>query len=67
METPEDIVEEILPMLEPSFRLRLETHTDVGDVQPSTIALGPEEQGIFDRIPLEPVLLDELIPQGSYQ
>jgi len=61
-----DIVEEILPMLEPSFRQQLETQQDVGDVQPSTITLRSEEQGIFDRIPLEPVLLDELIAQGSY-
>ena len=42
-----DIVEEILPMLEPSFRLKLETHPDVGDVQTSAIALGPEEQVYF--------------------
>ena len=66
VEKPWDIVEEILPMLEPSFRQQLETQQEVGDIQPSTIALGPEEQGIFDRIPLEPVLLDELIAQGSY-
>ena len=66
VETPWDIVEEILPMLEPSFRQQLETQQEVGDAQPSTIPLGPEEQSIFNRIPLEPVLLDELISQGSY-
>jgi len=66
VEKPWDIVEEILPMLEPSFRDHLATHQNVVDGQPSAIALGPEEQSIFNRIPLEPVSLDELIAQGSY-
>ncbi len=66
VEKPWDIVEEILPMLEPSFRQQLETQHKVGDSHPPAIALGPEEQELFDRIPLEPVLLDELIAQGSY-
>ena len=61
-----DIVEEILPMLEPSFRHQVETQHKMGDNQSSTMALGPEEQGVFNRISLEPVLLDELIAQGSY-
>jgi DNA processing protein len=61
-----DIVEEILPMLEPTFRHHLETQHTIGETQPPTIALRPEEQEIFDRIPLEPVLLDELIAQGPY-
>jgi DNA processing protein len=66
VEKPWDIVEEILPMLEPSFRDHLETqHNDVAS-QPSTVPLGQEEQRIFDRIPLEPISLDELITQGSY-
>ncbi len=66
VEKPWDIVEEILPMLEPFFRQQLETQHNVGDSHPPAIALGPEEQEMFDRIPLEPVLLDELIAQGSY-
>jgi DNA processing protein len=66
VEKPWDIVEEILPMLEPSFRQQLETQHKVGDSHPPAIALGSEEQELFDRIPLEPVLLDELIAQGSY-
>jgi DNA processing protein len=66
VEKPWDIVEEILPMLEPSFRQQLEAQHKVGDSHPPAIALGPEEQELFDRIPLEPVLLDELIAQGSY-
>ena len=61
-----DIVEEILPMLEPPFREQLETQPQVGKIQPTTHALGPEEKSIYDRISLEPVLLDELIAQGSY-
>jgi DNA processing protein len=66
VEKPWDIVEEILPMLEPSFRKHLETQQNVVKTQPSRVGLGPEEQDIFDRIPLEPVSLDELIAQGSY-
>ncbi len=66
VEKPWDVVEEILPMLEPSFRHHLETQHNIGETPPPTIALGPEEQKMFDRIPLEPVLLDELISQGSY-
>ena len=66
VEKPWDVVEEILPMLEPSFREHLETPQDLAETQPSTIVLGPEERHVFDRIPLEPVSLDELIAQGSY-
>jgi DNA processing protein len=61
-----DIVEEILPMLEPSFRHHLETQHHIGETQIPTVLLGPEEQEMFDRIPFEPVLLDELIAQCSY-
>jgi len=61
-----DIVEEILPMLEPSFREHVETQQEGVNTQPPSIALCPEEQHVFERIPLEPVLLDELIAQGSY-
>jgi DNA processing protein len=66
VEKPWDVVEEILPMVEPSFRHHLETQHNTGENQLPTIALGSEEQEIFDRIPLEPVVLDELIAQGSY-
>ncbi|MDH5562795.1 MAG: DNA-processing protein DprA [Nitrospirota bacterium] len=66
VEKPWDIVEEILPMLEPSFRDHLEIPQHVGEGQPSPIALGQEERSVFDRIPLEPVSLDELIAQGPY-
>jgi len=61
-----DVVEEILPMLEPSFCDQLQAQQHGGPNQLSTIPLGPEEQGLFDRIALEPVSLDELITQGSY-
>jgi DNA processing protein len=66
VEKPWDIVEEILPMLEPSFRDHLETPQHVGEGQPSPIALGLEERNVFDRIPFEPVSLDELIAHGPY-
>lgn len=61
-----DIVEEILPMLEPSFCDQLQTQQHVEASHSSSIELGAEEQDVFDRIPLEPVSLDELISQGSY-
>ena len=66
VEKPWDIVEEILPMLEPSFRQHLETQHQIDEIPLSSVALSPEEQGLFDKIPSEPVLLDELIAQGSY-
>jgi len=66
IEKPWDIVEEILSMLEPSFCDQLQTPQQLEDSQHSSIKLGPEEQHLFERIPLEPVALDELIAQGSY-
>jgi len=66
VESPFDIVEEILPMLELSFRDRLEKQPLMLQSQPSAPALGPEEQRLFDGISLEPVSLDDLISQGSY-
>lgn len=66
VEKPWDIVEEILPMLEPSFRENLEKRHNEVETQTTTLVLGPEEQHLFDRIPLEPISLDELITQGSY-
>ncbi len=66
VQEPWDIVEEILPMLEPSFRENLERLHNEVETQATTLVLGPEEQHLFDRIPLEPISLDELITQGSY-
>jgi DNA processing protein len=66
VETPLDIVEEILPMLEPSFREHLEKQQRVPDSKPSAPSLGPEEQRLLACIALEPVSLDDLISQGSY-
>ena len=66
VENPIDIVEEILPMLEPSFRDRLEKQPLILQSQSSSPALGPEEQRLFDCISFEPVSLDDLISQGSY-
>ncbi|WP_447964009.1 DNA-processing protein DprA [Nitrospira sp. Ecomares 2.1] len=61
-----DVVEEILPMLEPSFRDQLEKQQGGFQPQPPTPALGAEEQHLFDCISLEPVSLDDLINQCSY-
>ncbi len=66
VQKPWDIVEEILPMLEPSFRENLEGRHNEGKTQKTILELGPEEQHLFDRIPSEPISLDELITQGSY-
>ncbi len=66
VQQPWDIVEEILPMLEPSSRENLERRHNEVETQTIPLVLGPEEQHLFDRIPLEPISLDELITQGSY-
>ncbi len=66
VQKPWDIVEEILPMLEPSFRENLEGHHNEIKTQKTPLELGTEERHLFDRIPLEPISLDELITQGSY-
>ncbi len=66
VEKPWDIVEEILPMLEPSFRRNLETQYEMGHQPSSTFTLAPEEDKLFNKIHLEPVSLDELIAQGPY-
>ncbi|MEE8126566.1 MAG: DNA-processing protein DprA [Nitrospirales bacterium] len=66
IEESSDIVEEILPMLEPSFRDHLEKQHLTMPSQPSTVSLGFEEQRLFDLITLEPTPLDDLISQGSY-
>jgi DNA processing protein len=66
VESSLDIVEEILPMLEPSFRDHLEKQQLALHPQPSSPSLGPEEQRVFDCISLEPVSLDDLISQNTY-
>jgi DNA processing protein len=66
VEHPSDIVEEILPMLEPSFRDQLETRQSALQLPPPTPSLGPEEQRLFNSLSLEPVSLDDIISCGSY-
>ena len=66
IETPSDIVEEILPMLEPSFRQQLETQQEASQTTLSAVSLKPDEQHMLEKISLEPISLDELIAQGSY-
>lgn len=66
VENPLDIVEEILPMLEPSFQDQLEKQQGALQPQPSVPSLGPEEQHLFDCTSLEPVSLDDLITNCSY-
>ncbi len=66
VETSWDIVEEILPMLEPSFRDQLGRQQNIVESQTASLTIGSDEQAIFNRISLEPVPLDELIAQGSY-
>jgi DNA processing protein len=66
VENPLDIVEEILPMLEPSFRSHIEKQPLEPQSQLPTPSLGPEEQCLFECISLDPVSLDDLISQSSY-
>ena len=66
VETSWDIVEEILPMLEPSFRDQLGRQQNIVESKTASLTIGSDEQAIFNRICLEPVPLDELIAQGSY-
>lgn len=66
VENPLDVVEEILPMLEPSFREQLEKQQGVLQPQPSAPSLGAEEQHLFHCLSLEPVSLDDLITQCTY-
>ncbi len=66
VEDTRDVVEEILPMLEPSFRDRCEIkHASLPD-QTSKLALGTEEQQLYNLITLEPIALDDLISQGTF-
>jgi DNA processing protein len=66
VEHPCDIVEEILPMLEPSFRDQLEKQHVAVQSPPSAPSLGPEEQTLFDCILCEPVSVEHLIAGNSY-
>ena len=66
VETSWDIVEEILPMLEPSFRDQLGRQQNIVESKTASLTIGSDEQAIFNRICLEPVPLDEIIAQGSY-
>lgn len=66
VESSLDVVEEILPMLEASFRDQLEKQQGAFQPQPSAPTLGTEEQQLFDCLSLEPVSLDDLITQCSY-
>ncbi len=66
VESSLDVVEEILPMLEPSFRDQLEKQQGALQSQPSAPSLGAEEQHLFDCLSLEPVFLDDLITQCTY-
>ncbi len=66
VESSLDVVEEILPMLEPSFRDQLEKQQGALQPQPSAPSLGAEEQHLFDCLSLEPVSLDDLITQCTY-
>ncbi len=66
VEEPSDVVEEILPMLEPSFREHVEKQQSSNPSQSSTVALGPEEQQVLKEIALEPISLDALLAQVGF-
>ena len=66
VEETKDVVEEILPMLEPCFRDRWEIQHAETSEQSLKPGLGTEEQQLFDLISLDPIALDDLISQGSF-
>ena len=63
VEEPGDVLEELLPQLEPPFLDRVRNH--MTPLKPPSPSLSPEEQTIFSFISLEPISLEELISQGS--
>ncbi len=66
VEETTDVVEEILPMLEPSFRKRWDiSHTSPSD-HVDNIRLGTEEKQVFNLITSDPVSLDNVISQGPF-
>ena len=66
VEETTDVVEEILPMLEPTFRKRWDiSHTSPSD-HVANIRLGTEEKQVFNLITSDPVSLDNIISQGPF-
>ena len=61
-----DILEEIIPMLDPEFQGQLEKQQLTTKDNSHLSDLGPEERHVLKLIPLDPVSLDELISQSSY-
>ena len=66
MKQPWDIVEEILPMLEPSFRENLEGQHNEAKHRRQPLNWDPRNSICSTESPIEPISLDELITQGSY-
>ena len=62
VEGPNDILEELLPQLEDSFRDRISGRTAPSTPKPPQ--LEQEEQALYDLISLEPIPTEELISKG---
>ena len=63
VEGPQDILEELLPQLEEPYRDRLSRHSGLSS-SPSPL-LGPEEEALYNCVPLEPSSLEDVISQSS--
>lgn len=61
-----DIIEEVLPILDPEFQEHLKKQQLTVQSTSPKVDLGMEEQQILKLIPLDPVSLDDLISQCSY-
>ncbi|MDR4493395.1 MAG: DNA-processing protein DprA [Nitrospirales bacterium] len=61
-----DILEEILPILDPEFQEHLKKQQLTVQGTSPQVELGTEEQQVLQLIPLDPVSLDDLISQSAY-
>lgn len=66
VEEVSDIIEEVLPILDPEFQEHLQKQQLTVQVNSPLVELGIEEQQVLKLIPLDPVSLDDLISQSSY-
>jgi len=64
VEGPEDILEELLPQLEASFRDRI--RGQAAPLPPPLPQLGQEEESLYNIISLEPTALEDVISQTSF-
>ena len=66
VEDVSDIIEEVLPILDPEFQEHVKKQQLTSQVHASFPELGTEEQQVLKLISLDPVSLDDLISQSFY-